>query len=50
MTVLEIAAVVDYSTEIDFLKEKERYFEDTIEIINKRKTLGKKKIYQDMMI
>ena len=45
-----IQTIKTENTEIDFLKEIERQFEKTIAVINKRKAIGKKKIYQDMMI
>ena len=45
-----IQTIKTENTEIDFLKEIERQFEETIAVINKRKAIGKKKIYQDMMI
>ena len=45
-----IQTIKTENTEIDFLKEIERQFEKTIAVINKRKAIGKKKTYQDMMI
>ena len=47
---IHIQTIKTENTEIDFLKEIERQFEETIAVINKRKAIGKKKTYQDMMI
>ena len=45
-----IQTIKTENAETDFLPGIERYFEETLAIINKRKQLGVKKIYQEMMI
>ena len=44
-----IQTIKTENAETDFLPGIERYFEETLAIINKRKELGVKKIYQEMM-